>query len=460
MAQRKRITNFAQAATYTVMMVAILGAVNFLANRYNKSYDSTSNKRYTLSDQTQKIAAGLTQDLTIHYWDRADSFASARDLLDRYDNLSPRIKVVYQDVDKNRTAAIAAGIQSRGTIVVEVGNKREQAKSLTEEEITGAMVRALKGGDREVCFTAGYGDGDPNDHQPEGYAAAKELIERNNYKTRVVELLPTPTIPQECTILIVGGPRRNYLSPAVDAIKRYIEGGGHALVLLNPPLKFGAQVDDNAGLDAMLAEWGVRANKDLVLDMSGVGQLFGMGPEMPIVTRYGDHAIVRGMRNMATAFPLARSLTTEPSEKATATVLLGTSDAALSTTDLSSGKIEIEKAAKGARTLGVAVELNRKEQPAVTVETATETRGRLVVLGTSRWISNEVLGFNGNRDLLMNIINWLSSDEDLIAIRPKNPEDRRLNMNARQVTLMFWTSVVGLPLLLLAAGVSVWWRRR
>jgi ABC-type uncharacterized transport system involved in gliding motility auxiliary subunit len=60
----------------------------------------------------------------------------------------------------------------------------------------------------------------------------------------------------------------------------------------------------------------------------------------------------------------------------------------------------------------------------------------------------------------MNIINWLSSDEDLIAIRPKNPEDRRLNMNARQVTLMFWTSVVGLPLLLLAAGVSVWWRRR
>lgn len=461
MAQPKRVTNFAQAATYTVIVVAILAAVNFLANRYNKSVDTTSNKRYTLSDQTQKIAAGLSQDVTISYWDRADSFVGARDLLDRYDILSPRIKVVYQDLDKNRTAAIAANIGSRGAITVEIGNKREDAKSLTEEEITGAMVRALKGGDRVVCFTAGYGDGDPEDQQPDGYAGLKDLVERNNYKTQVVELLPIPAIPQECTILVVGGPQRDYLPPAVAAIKTYIESGGHALVLLNPPLKVGSQIDDNAGLDAMLAEWGVRTNKDLVLDVSGVGQLFGMGPEMPIVTRYEDHPIVRSLRNMATAFPITRSLTVEPSENASATELLGTTDAALSTTDLSSGKIEVERAVKGARTLAVAVELNKKEQePAVTVETATENRGRLVVVGTSRWVANDVLGFNGNRDLAMNIVNWLSSDEDLIAIRPKDPEDRRLNMNARQVTLMFWTSVIGLPLLMLAAGISVWWRRR
>ena len=90
----------------------------------------------------------------------------------------------------------------------------------------------------------------------------------------------------------------------------------------------------------------------------------------------------------------------------------------------------------------------------------TPPKGRFVVVGTSRWVANGFLSFNGNRDLFMNMVNWLSSDEDLIAIRPKDPEDRRLNMNASQVTLMFWTSVIGIPVLMLFAGISVWWRRR
>ena len=53
---RKTLTGLAQAVVYSLIFLGILGAVNFLANRYNKSYDTTSNKQYTLSDQTAKIA--------------------------------------------------------------------------------------------------------------------------------------------------------------------------------------------------------------------------------------------------------------------------------------------------------------------------------------------------------------------------------------------------------------------
>lgn len=448
MASSKRITNFSQAVLYTIIVIAILGAVNFLSNRYNKSLDTTSNKRFTLSDQTMNLAKGLAQDLTISYWDRPDSYAGAKDLLERYALLSPRIKVVYQDVDKNRTAAIAANIAARGAITVQVGNKTEQAKSLTEEEVTGAMVRALKGGDRMVCFTAGYGDGDIAESQPDGYAAAKELAERNNYKTQAVPLIPVPSIPKECTVLVVGGPKRDYLEPAANALKSYVEAGGHAMVLLNPPLKFGSQVDDNAALDAVLAGWGVKTNQDLVLDLSGVGQLFGMGPELPVITEYADHPVVRALKGMATAFPLTRSLTASTSDKATVKPLLATSGDAVVTTDMKSPQVKVDQSTKGSRTLAVAGEMN------------AAPKGRFVVVGTSRWIANSFLSFNGNRDLFMNMVNWLSSDEDLIAIRPKDPEDRRLNMNASQVTLMFWTSVIGIPALMLLAGLSVWWRRR
>jgi ABC-type uncharacterized transport system involved in gliding motility auxiliary subunit len=457
-ASPKRITTFAQAALYTIIVIAILGAVNYLANRYNKSVDTTSNKRYTLSDQTSNIAKSLAQDVTISFWDRPDSFIQAHDLLDRYDNLSPRIKVVYQDIEKNRTAAIAANIGARGAITVQVGNKTEQAKSLTEEEITGAMVRALKGGDRQICFTTGYGDGDISDVQPDGYGAVKELAEKNNYKTKAVPLIPVPAIPKDCTVLVVGGPKRDYLQPAVDALKTYVEGGGHALFLLNPPLKFGSSVDDNVALDSLLASWGVKTNKDLVLDLSGVGQLFGMGPELPVVSEYEDHAIVRAMKGMATAFPLTRSLGTVPSDNATVKDVLNTSRDAVASQDMNSPEIKVDPKTKGARTLAVAGEMNT----AAPAEPGSQTgsKGRFVVVGTSRWIANGFLSFNGNRDLFMNMVNWLSSDEDLIAIRPKDPEDRRLNMNASQVGLMFYTSVLGIPALMLVAGFLVWWRRR
>ncbi len=153
---QKRQTKFALYATvYTLIVIAVVSAVNFLANRYNKSFDATKNKKFTLSEQTLKIANNLKQDVHITYWDKATAFTGAHDLLDRYKNLSPKINVEYQDVDKKKTAAIAQGVKSYGTIFVQVGDKKEEAKSLSEEEITGAMVRAMKGGARTVCFVLG-----------------------------------------------------------------------------------------------------------------------------------------------------------------------------------------------------------------------------------------------------------------------------------------------------------------
>src|SRR5271168_5600507 len=116
---------------YVLVVFAVVSTVNFFANRYNKSYDSTSNKQFTLSDQTIKIAKNLQQPLTITYWDQPTKFKPAQDLLDRYKNLSPKIDVLYMDADKKRTQAIAAGVKTLGTIFVDIGTKHQEAKSLT-----------------------------------------------------------------------------------------------------------------------------------------------------------------------------------------------------------------------------------------------------------------------------------------------------------------------------------------
>ncbi len=451
---KARQTKFAlYTAVYVLIVVAVVSTVNFLANRFNKTYDSTSNKRFTLSDQTAKIAKNLKQDVTITYWDQPTKFQTAQDLLDRYKNLSPKVKVQYMDTDKKRTQAIAAGVKSLGTIFVEVGAKHQQAKSLTEEEITGAMVRVMKGGERMACFVLGSGEHALSDTDRTGYSGIKELLEKNNYKTDTAKLLEKPEVSKDCTILVVGGPRRDMIQPEVDAIKTYVENGGRAVIMVDPPLKFSKQeTDDNQALAGVLAGWGVTANKDLALDTSGIGQLYGMGPEVPLVSDYQSHAIVREMKDVPTGFPIARSLEVKNGDKTTVEKLFQTSAESFATANLNSAEIKQSKTdKKGPLVLGAAGTYNSGKE---------NGNGRFVVVGSSAWVANSFLRFNGNRDLFLNMMNWLSSDEDLISIRPKEPDDRRLNMSARQMSMVFYESVLFIPLLVVVAGVGVWWRRR
>jgi ABC-type uncharacterized transport system involved in gliding motility auxiliary subunit len=159
------------------------------------------------------------------------------------------------------------------------------------------------------------------------------------------------------------------------------------------------------------------------------------------------------MKGTATAFPIARSVDTKTADKVTLDKLFSTTSNSYATTNLTSASIRLDpsKDRKGPFNLAVAG----------TYRTGKENQdGRFVVVGSSDWVANYILRFQGNRDLAMNMVNWLSSDEDLISIRPKEPEDRRLTLTRAQMRTVFYSSVVLLPLVVIAAGFSVWWRRR
>jgi ABC-type uncharacterized transport system involved in gliding motility auxiliary subunit len=444
-------------AIYIAVVLAVLGVANFLANRHTKSWDLTANKRFSLSDQTEKVVKGLTQDVKITYFDQSSRFTGsggAKDLLDRYDNLSAKLSVEYIDPDKKPQVAKAAGVRSYGTTFIEANGKREEAKSVTEEEVTGALIRALKGGQRTVCAVQGSGEHSLEESGRQGFSNLKELVERNNYKTRVISLLEKAEIPKDCTVTLLGGPRRDYLEPQVKALKAYVEGGGRALIMVDPPVKFkGDEIDENAALTGLLASWGITLEKNLVLDTSGIGQIFGLSEAVPLVTSYESHPIVREMKEVATAFPLVRSLEAKSFDKGTAEKLFSTSANAYATTNLAAPEIKLDPAKdkKGPFVLGAAGTYNTGKE---------KEQGRFVVVGSSGWAANNILRFNGNRDMVMNMFNWLSSDEDLISIRPKEPEDRRLSLSVQQMRALFFGSVVLLPLLVIVAGVSVWWQRR
>src|ERR1700751_6039308 len=145
----------AYAVTYILIVIAAVVVANVLADRYNKSYDATANKRYSLSDQTAKIVKGLKQPATITYFNQSTHFREGKDLLEQYANLSSKVQVKYVDPDKEPDVARAAGIRNFGTAVVQIGDRKEEAKGMTEEGITGAFIRDLKGNPRTLCFVMG-----------------------------------------------------------------------------------------------------------------------------------------------------------------------------------------------------------------------------------------------------------------------------------------------------------------
>ena len=452
---KARQTKYAAYATlYIVVTLAVVTVANVLADRYDKSYDATSNKRYSLSEQTIKIVKGLKQDAKITYFDQGSRFPEAKDKLAQYANLSPKVHVEYVDPDKKPEVARAAGIKNYGTTVVQIGANKNEAKSTSEEDITGAFVRDLKNTMRTVCFVAGSGEHQIDDTGRSGYSRLKELLGKDEYQSKSINLLQKAEVPSDCTVVVVGGPKSDYLQPEADALKNYVEAGGRAIFMLDPPLKIGRdEIGDNDTLTAVLAGWGVTADKDLILDLNPIGQVLGSGPQVALVMRYDSHAIVNEMKGNATGFPLSRSLETKNGDKTTVEKLFDSSESSLATTKLDSPSINPNdpKNKKGPLTLAAAG----------TYKTGKEnSQGRFVVIGSSDWASNGFLGFQGNRDLALNAMNWLSSDEDLISIRPKEPEDRRITMTNSQMHWVIVASQFLFPLVVVITGFSVWWRRR
>ncbi|MBI2688878.1 MAG: GldG family protein [Acidobacteria bacterium] len=439
-----RQTKFtAYTGLYTAIVIAALVVVNILADRHNKSFDTTANKRYSLSDQTEKVIKGLKGNLRAVYFHRTSRFEEARGLLDRYSNLSTNFKVEYVDPDKDPAKAKAMGARSYGTLILDNGTRREEAKAVTEQEITGAIVRMNQAGEQVVCTLDGHGERSFEGADPSSFSGAKAALERNNYKTQTVKILEKAEIPAACTILLSAGPRREYNDEAITAIKAFVQKGGDAMFLLVPALK-GAreETDENAKLTALLASWNIQVNNNLLFDTSGTGVL--------AIDDFSQHPIVRDMRGLPALIPLARSL----EAKNGAEKLFSSAPDAFSTKTLDLIKLQAAappKDANGPFVIGAATTVGGGGD--------IKKQGRVVVVGSVDWASAAMLNRYGNRDLFLNMINWMSADEDFISIRPKEPEDRRLTVRPAQFWVLYVTSFLP-TLAVLGAGIFVWLKRR
>jgi len=475
-----RQVKFGAVALGSVLVViAIMVAINYIASREDKRWDLTANKVFSLSDQTRKLLASLDAPVQVKVFARSDDFQRFRDRLTEYESASRNLSVDYIDVDQKPALANQYKVQSYGTVVLEYKGRTERAVSDSEQELTNALIKVVEGAQKKVYFVQGHGEKDPTSSTDRsGYSGAKAALESDNFSVESLPLVQQNDVPADATVVVIAGPRTDYLPGEIDALTRYLDRGGKLLVMLDPPDR--ADSPPLTNLDALLKDWDIKPGNDVVVDASGMGQLIGTGPSTPVAVNYPSHPITSDFR-VLTAYPLARSMEAISGgvNGRTAQPIIETSPRSWGETDLKDlmegqpVKLEEEKGDRpGPLTVGLAVSVPAPSPPAADAAKATDTTSgtppendrkpetRLVAIGDSDFASNLALNIQGNRDLFLNTINWLAQQENLIAIRPRQPDDRRITLTAEQQKTIFWLSIAVIPGLLLVTGIHTWWRRR
>jgi ABC-type uncharacterized transport system involved in gliding motility auxiliary subunit len=249
-------------------------------------------------------------------------------------------------------------------------------------------------------------------------------------------------------------------------LKTYLGKAGKVLLMLDPVDKPDAPSVPN--LVALAREWGADVGNDVVVDASGMGRLIGTDASVPVAATYPSHPITERF-NVITAYPMARSVAPVSGGVSgrTAQTFVESSPRSWAETDikglLTSGQVAMDegKDRPGPVSLATATSAPSGEAPKPDdAPEAPKPETRVVVFGDSDFPSNAVLGIQGNRDLFMNTVGWLSQQENLISIRPKEADDRRITLTATQQQNIVWMSLLVIPALVFGTGVYGWWRRR
>ena len=458
------------AAGSVALVLAILVGVNWISSRQNKRWDVTEGGQFSHSDQTRQNLRNLTKPVGVKVFYRSDSgeLERFRDQFAEYAYISPNVKVEYIDPDKEPMKAKSLDVQAYGTVVLEYEGKVERTTSTDEQGLANALKRLTEGKAKKVYFAEGHGERDTTNSDPLGFTLFSDALKSENFEVGKIVLAQDPKVPDDATMVIIAGPKSDYLPQEIDALKPYLGKGGKLLLMIDPPEP--KKIVEYPNLAGLAKDWNINIGTNIVVDAQSM-----QSAAFPFVATYPRHPITENFDRVMTMYRFVRSV--EPIEGGTngrfAQKILETSPRSWAESDVKglyeTGKpvMEPDKGDKqGPVSIGAAVNVAATDVPAPATPpdpaapAPPKPETRVVVVGDSDFLANQTIGFEGNRDIGLNIANWLAQQENLIAIRPKAPSDRRITMTPERGQAIFWLTLFVVPGLLFLTAFRVWWKRR
>ena len=443
----------------TLLGIAILGMLGFLGTRYHQRIDLSEAGVHSLSDQSLKELERLETDVQVTALVPKIAEEPIRDLLKRYTFESERFDVDYVDPNVRPGLVEKFGISpeqlGRGLVHVAIGDESVDITEVTEQNVTNALVKLTRQGEKVVYFLEGHGEraieGEAGE-QRNGYILAQTALANENYRSSALLLASVGEVPEDADVVVVAGATRGLLDVEYQALERYLARGGSVFALVDPRVR--------TDWVARLSNWGVELGDNVVIDRALA--LFGRATS-PLAGAYApDHPITEGMREAA-LFPDVRS-TRGRSGVGDFTEIVFTGNSSWGETDLArmdaEGAVSLEDGdVPGPVPIAVAGVPSLAGDESAAASDASEP-GRLVVFGDVDFASNEFIDAYRNRDLFVNSVNWLIGDVEAISIRPKVSRASGFDLSEEQFGTLRSLSLFVFPELIAVLGVFTWWSRR
>ena len=439
---RQRSTQMgANAILMVTLFVAIISIINFIIAQHEVRFDLSGTESYTLSPQTITVLKGLKEDVKISgfFQDGGNKLGSAKELFENYRHQSSKVKYEFIDPDKKPAVAKQYGITEYDTVVVESKGQSSMIKNLSEQELTSALIRLGKTTKKQFYFIEGHGEHAIDDADKQGYSYIKEALEKQGFAVKKLILLSEKAIPVDAAVVIMGGPTNPYAPEEQAAIDEYLSAGGKFFALLDPLSK--------NNMDSFFAKWGVVLEKDIIVDPSSA-----VGPVIPVVDRYLRHPITEKF-NLATFYSLVRSVSFDPAlaDQFRFDSFLQTGPNSWGTTRVSTGEVAIDPALDKKGPIVIGGLFSAKD---------AMSKMELAVIGDSDFATNALAQSAGNGDLFQNVVSYLAQEHDLISIRPKASQAGTLLVSKPQQAIIFYVSILILPIGTLLIGIVISRRRR
>lgn len=448
--RRLRQRLLAQSGLFLVLLVALVMLLAYLAQQYRKEWDVTRVGRNTLAASTLQALGQLVGPITVTAYAVAVDASGANihkrieERLRVYQRTKPDITLTFVDPREQPKRAEAAGMRTPNELVIEYRNRSEHLAidDFNEQQFVNVLTRLARGADSLVLWLDGHGERKLSGAANHDLGDFGRQLQQKGFRLNSVNLAVAQEVPGNAAVLIIASPQTELLPAEVDKIKRYMEGGGNLLWLIDPePLRGLQPIAELLGL--VLTPGTI---VDFVLQPRSGPPVFAIGA----AANYGRHPITNGFR-LNTLFPHARQIGVADNDAWHATPLIDVAPRGW----VEAGKLDRNVTFDDSRDIAGPISVAQAFE-----RTVGDREQRAVVVGSGEFLSNAFLGNGGNLDFGLNIVNWLTGADNMITIEPRRAADSRLEIDQVTLYLIAFTFLIGLPLAFAITGAMIWWRRR
>jgi len=447
--RRSRLLLRLQAFIFAILFIGIIGMLAWLSTQYVYQADWTVGARNTVSADTRRLLDAMEHPVSISAFVHDDDMTRDQitSLIGSYQRFKDDISLEFINPDREPARVRELGIASGGEIVIRYLDRSENIQTLSEQQLSNALLRLTRQDERWIVFLTGHGERQPVGESNHGLGIFTRELERKGINVQTVNLAESE-IPSNTNLLVLASPRVDLLPGEIDKLARYLEQGGNLLWLAEP--------DGLHGLEPLAEQLDISLLPGMVVDASS--QMFGVeNPTFVVVAGYPHHDITSEM-SAVTVYPEAAALEINDSGTWNIIPLLSTLERAWTELSEIAGEIQFDSDTdehSGPLDIGVALTRARSDESDASLPVQ-----RVVVIGDGDFLSNTYLGNAGNLGLGLSIVQWLSHDDASLNISIKSAPDTSLVLGKVAQAVIGLGFLFGLPVLLLVTGILIWLLRR